>query len=171
MKCDAGAWGGGGTHIATDFIGSGETYDYSKNRDKLLLVAGGSGGSVAKGITSGAGGGPSGRDGFGKTQTDSNRAKGGTQNGPGKNSPIKASVEHNAEFGIGGYKYNSGGGGAQGGGGLFGGGGASTLAGGGGSGFVSRQLRNGVTKDRIQGPSITGVCRITWTYHRPATLK
>ena len=171
LKCDAGAWGGGGTHIATDFIGSGETYDYSKNRDKLLLVAGGSGGSVAKGITSGAGGGSSGRDGFGITQTDPNRAKGGTQNGPGKNSSIKASDEHNAEFGIGGYKYNRGGGGAQGGGGLFGGGGASTLAGGGGSGFVSRQLRNGVTKDRIQGPSITGFCRITWTYHRPATLK
>ena len=171
LNCDAGAWGGGGTHIATDFIGSGETYDYSKNRDKLLLVAGGSGGTVAKGITSGAGGGASGRDGFGKTQTDSNRAKGGTQNGPGKNSPIKASVEHNAGFGIGGYKYNSGGGGAQGGGGLFGGGGASTLAGAGGSGFVSKQLRNGVTKDRIQGPSITGVCRITWTYHRPDTLK
>ena len=171
LNCDAGAWGGGGTHIATDFIGSGETYDYSKNRDKLLLVAGGSGGSVAKGITSGAGGGSSGRDGFGITQTDSNRAKGGTQNGPGKNSSIKASDEHNAEFGIGGYKYNRGGGGAQGGGGLFGGGGASTLAGGGGSGFVSKQLRKGVTKDRIQGPSITGVCRITWTYHRPDTLK
>ena len=171
LKCDAGAWGGGGTHIATDFIGSGETYDYSKNRDKLLLVAGGSGGSVAKGITSGAGGGSSGRDGFGITQTDSNRARGGTSNGPGKNSPIKASDEHNAEFGIGGYKYNRGGGGAQGGGGLFGGGGASTLAGAGGSGFVSKQLRKGVTKDRIQGPSITGVCRITWTYHRPDTLK
>ncbi len=171
LKCDAGAWGGGGTHIATDFIGSGETYDYSKNRDKLLLVAGGSGGSVAKGITSGAGGGPSGRDAFGKTQTDSNRAKGGTSNGPGENSPIKASDEHNAEFGIGGYKYDRGGGGAQGGGGLFGGGGASTLAGAGGSGFVSKQLRKGVTKDRIQGPSITGVCRITWTYHRPDTLK
>ena len=171
LNCDAGAWGGGGTHIATDFIGSGETCDYSKNRDKLLLVAGGSGGSVAKGITSGAGGGPSGRDGFGITQTDSNRAKGGTQNGPGKNSSIKASVEHNAEFGIGGYKYNRGGGGAQGGGGLFGGGGASTLAGAGGSGFVSKQLRKGVTKDRIQGPSLTGACRITWTYHRPDTLK
>ena len=166
LKCDAGAWGGGGTHIATDFIGSGETYEYSKNRDKLLLVAGGSGGSVAKGITSGAGGGSSGRDGFGITQTDSNRARGGTQNGPGKNSPIKASDEHNAEFGIGGYN-----GGAQGGGGLFGGGGASTLAGAGGSGFFSKQLRKGETKDRIQGPSITGVCRITWTYHRPDTLK
>ena len=171
LECDAGAWGGGGTHIATGLIGNGETRFYANNLSQLLLVAGGSGGSVAKGITSGAGGGPSGRDGFGKTQTDSNRAKGGTQNGPGKNSPIKASVEHNAEFGIGGYKYNSGGGGAQGGGGLFGGGGASTLAGAGGSGFVSRQLRNGVTKDRIQGPSITGFCRITWTYHRPATLK
>lgn len=171
LMCDAGAWGGGGTHIATGLIGNGETYNYNGNRDQLLLVAGGSGGTVAKGITSGAGGGSSGRDGFGKTQTDSNRAKGGTQNGPGKNSPIKASVEHNAEFGIGGYKYNRGGGGAQGGGGLFGGGGASTLAGAGGSGFVSTQLRNGVTKDRIQGPSLTGVCRITWTYHRPATLK
>lgn len=171
LECDAGAWGGGGTHIATDFIGNGETRFYANNLSQLLLVAGGSGGSVAKDITSGAGGGPSGRDGFGKTQTDPNRAKGGTQKGPGKNSPIKASVEHNAEFGIGGYKYNSGGGGAQGGGGLFGGGGASTLAGGGGSGFVSRQLRDAVTKDRIKGPSITGVCRITWTYHRPATLK
>ena len=171
LECDAGAWGGGGTHIATGLIGNGETRFYANNLSQLLLVAGGSGGSVAKGITSGAGVGASGRDGFGKTQTDTNRAKGGTQNGPGKNSPIKASVEHNAGFGIGGYKYNSGGGGAQGGGGLFGGGGASTLAGGGGSGFVSRQLRNGVTKDRIQGPSITGFCRITWTYHRPATLK
>ena len=171
LECDAGAWGGGGTHIATGLIGNGETRFYANNLSQLLLVAGGSGGSVAKGITSGAGGGTSGRDGFGKTQTDSNRAKGGTQNGPGKNSPIKASVEHNAGFGIGGYKYNSGGGGAQGGGGLFGGGGASTLAGGGGSGFVSRQLRNGETKDRIKGPSITGFCRITWTYHRPATLK
>ena len=172
LNYDAGAWGGGGTHIATGLIGSGETYNYNGNRDQLLLVAGGSGGSVVKGKSSGAGGGASGADGVG-TFSGIGRAKGGTQAAPGQSSPIDVDVRNNAQFGIGGYtyKYNPGYG-SQGGGGYNGGGGGpSTIPGAGGCGFVSTQLRNGATQTGVSGPQKTGVCRITWTYHRPATLK
>ena len=170
---DAGAWGGGGTHVATDVIGSGETYNYNGDRGKLLLVAGGSGGSAANGKKSGAGGGNSGEDGAGLNFLGSGRAKGGTQAAPGQNSPIDAEVKNAAEFGIGGYTYkNQFGYGSQGGGGYNGGGGGpESVPGAGGCGYVSTQLRNGATHTNVAGPQATGVCRITWTYHRPATLK
>lgn len=169
-NCDAGAWGGGGTHIATGLIGTGETYAYNGDRGKLLLVAGGSGGSAVNGKSSGAGGGASGAPGSALNLFDSvSKAKGGTQGQPGFNSAINANVTINAEFGIGGYKYTNTG--SQGGGGLYGGGGAATLTGAGGSGFYSTQLRNGATQAGVSGPQATGVCRITWTYHRPASLK
>ena len=172
LNYDAGAWGGGGTHIATGLIGNGETYNYNGNRDQLLLVAGGSGGSVVNGKSSGAGGGSNGADGQG-TFSGIGRAKGGTQAAPGQSSPIDVDVRNDAQFGIGGYtyKYNPGYG-SQGGGGYNGGGGGpSTIPGAGGCGFVNTKLRNGVTHANITGPQATGVCRITWTYHRPATLK
>lgn len=169
-NCDAGAWGGGGTHIATGLIGTGETYNYKGSPNQLLLVAGGSGGSAVNGKSSGAGGGASGVPGSALNLFDSlTKAKGGTQVAPGGNSAINANVTINAEFGIGGYKYTNTG--SQGGGGLYGGGGAATLTGAGGSGFFSTQLRNGATQAGVSGPQATGVCRITWTYHRPATLK
>lgn len=169
-NCDAGAWGGGGTHIATGLIGTGETYNYKGSPNQLLLVAGGSGGSAVNGKSSGAGGGASGAPGSSLNMFDHvSKAKGGTQGAPGANSAINANVTINAEFGIGGYKYTATG--SQGGGGLYGGGGAATLTGAGGSGFFNTQLRNGTTQTNVVGPQETGVCRITWTYHRPATLK
>ena len=171
---DAGAWGGGGTHIATSLIGNGETYNYNGNRDQLLLVAGGSGGSGASGKASGAGGGPSGQNGAKQGFVYVTAARGGTQDGPGLNSAIDCDYNKQSEFGIGGYKsQNSAGWGAQGGGGYNGGGGApSSLSGAGGCGYVNKgKLRNGDTQTGISGPQATGVCRITWTYHRPATLK
>ena len=170
---DAGAWGGGGTHIATGLIGNGETYNYNGNRDQLLLVAGGSGGSAVNGKSSGAGGGASGANGAGANIFGHGKAKGGTQAAPGQNSPIVVDVKNDAQFGIGGYSYkyaevygSQGGGGYNG-----GGGGPASVPGAGGCGFVSTQLRNGATQTGISGPQATGVCRITWTYHRPATLK
>ena len=170
---DAGAWGGGGTHIATSFIGTGETYNYNGNRGQLLLVAGGSGGSAVNGKSSGAGGGASGADGAGANIFGHGKAKGGTQAAPGQNSPIVVDVKNDAQFGIGGYTYTYNPGyGSQGGGGYNGGGGGpSAITGAGGCGFFSTQLRNGATHTNIAGPQATGVCRITWTYHRPASLK
>ena len=170
---DAGAWGGGGTHIATGLIGNGETYNYNGNRDQLLLVAGGSGGSPVNGKSSGAGGGNSGAKGAGLTWIGSGAAQGGTQDAPGANSVVVVDVANVAEFGIGGYTYrHTEGYGSQGGGGYNGGGGGpSTVPGAGGCGFLSAHLRNGVTQPNVAGPQATGVCRITWTYHRPATLK
>ena len=170
---DAGAWGGGGTHVATGLIGNGETYNYNGNRDQLLLVAGGSGGSAVNGKSSGAGGGASGASGAGANIFDHGKAIGGTQAAPGQNSPIVVDVKNAAQFGIGGYTYTYNPGyGSQGGGGYNGGGGGpSAIPGAGGCGFYSTQLRNGATQTNIAGPQATGVCRITWTYHRPATLK
>lgn len=170
---DAGVWGGGGTHIATSLIGNGETYNYNGNRGQLLLVAGGSGGSAVNGKSSGAGGGASGADGAGANIFGHGKAKGGTQAAPGQNSAIVVDVKNDAQFGIGGYTYTYNPGyGSQGGGGYNGGGGGpSAITGAGGCGFFSTQLRNGATHTNIAGPQATGVCRITWTYHRPATLK
>ena len=170
---DAGAWGGGGTHIATGLIGNGETYNYNGNRDQLLLVAGGSGGSATNGKSSGAGGGASGASGAGANIFGHGKAYGGTQAGPGANSPINVDVKIDAQFGIGGYSYTHNPGyGSQGGGGYNGGGGGpSAIPGAGGCGFFNTQLRNGATQPNVVGPQETGVCRITWTYHRPASLK
>lgn len=170
LNCDAGVWGGGGTHVATSLIGNGETYNYNGNRDQLLLVAGGSGGSGANGISSGAGGGESGQIGTG-TFVSTTKPQGGTQQAPGSNSSFDG-VRTLAQFGIGGYIVGSRvGWGAQGGGGYNGGGGTTTYGAAGGCGFHSTKLRNGVTKTGVNAPQETGVCRITWTYHRPATLK
>lgn len=171
---DAGAWGGGGTHIATGLIGHGETYNYNGNRDQLLLVAGGSGGSAVNGKKSGAGGGDAGANGVGVNFVGHGKAKGGTQAAPGQNSPIDVDVRNDAQFGIGGYTYTYNPGyGSQGGGGYNGGGGGpSAVPGAGGCGYVNTgKLRNGATQTGVNGPQATGVCRITWTYHRPATLK
>ena len=170
---DAGAWGGGGTHIATGLIGNGETYNYNGNRDQLLLVAGGSGGSATNGKSSGAGGGDSGASGAGANVFGHGKAKGGTQAAPGQNSPIDVDVKYDAQFGIGGYTYTYNPGyGSQGGGGYNGGGGGpSAIPGAGGCGFFNTKLRNGATQTNVAGPQATGVCRITWTYHRPASLK
>jgi len=173
LNYDAGAWGGGGTHIATGLIGNGETYNYNGNRDQLLLVAGGSGGSATNGKSSGAGGGASGASGAGANVFGHGKANGGTQAGPGANSPIVVDVKIDAQFGIGGYSYTHNPGyGSQGGGGYNGGGGGpSAIPGAGGCGFFNTKLRNGATQTNVVGPQETGVCRITWTYHRPATLK
>ena len=173
-NCDAGAWGGGGTHIATSLIGNGETCFYANNLSQLLLVAGGSGGSAVSGKKSGAGGGNEGKDGDGVIWTGSGRAKGATQSAAGQNSPIDVDgVKRHALFGIGGYMYKKDPGyGSQGGGGYYGGGGGpDAVPGAGGSGFFNTQLRNGATQTGAVGPQETGVCRITWTYHRPASLK
>lgn len=173
LNYDAGAWGGGGTHVATGLIGNGETYNYNGTRNQLLLVAGGSGGSAVNGKSSGAGGGASGADGAGANIFGHGKAKGGTQAAPGQNSPIVVDVKNDAQFGIGGYTYTYNPGyGSQGGGGYNGGGGGpSAITGAGGCGFFNTQLRNGATQTNIAGPQATGVCRITWTYHRPASLK
>ena len=174
LNYDAGAWGGGGTHIATGLIGNGETYNYNGDRGKLLLVAGGSGGSAVNGKSSGAGGGNAGANGAGVNFVGHGKAKGGTQTAPGQNSPIDVDVRNDAQFGIGGYTYTYNPGyGSQGGGGYNGGGGGpSAVPGAGGCGYVNTgKLRNGVTQTGVNGPQATGVCRITWTYHRPATLK
>lgn len=173
LNYDAGAWGGGGTHIATGLIGNGETYNYNGNRDQLLLVAGGSGGSATNGKSSGAGGGDSGASGAGANVFGHGKAKGGTQAAPGQNSPIDVDVKYDAQFGIGGYTYTYNPGyGSQGGGGYNGGGGGpSAIPGAGGCGFFNTKLRNGATQTNVAGPQATGVCRITWTYHRPASLK
>ena len=173
-NCDAGAWGGGGTHIATSLIGNGETCFYANNLSQLLLVAGGSGGSAVSGKKSGAGGGNEGGDGAGVIWTGSGRAKGATQSAAGQNSPIDVDgVKRYALFGIGGYMCKKDPGyGSQGGGGYYGGGGGpDAVPGAGGSGFFNTQLRNGATQTGAVGPQETGVCRITWTYHRPASLK
>ena len=187
---DAGAWGGGGTHIATSLIGNGETYNYNGNRDQLLLVAGGSGGSAVNGKKSGAGGGNSGDAGAGANYLGSGKAKGGTQAAPGQSSSIDVDVRNNAQFGIGGYtyKYNPGYG-SQGGGGYNGGGGTTYSYGAaGGCSYKSNpQLKNGMTLDGAAldksyknssyyhpyyyESAVLGLCRIIWTYHRPATLK
>ena len=188
-NCDAGVWGGGGTHIATSKLGTGETYEYVNNRDELLIVAGGSGGSGANGKTSGAGGGESGLIGTGSFVA-STKPKGGTQNAPGTNASWSNAVATPAQFGIGGYlNTHNIGWGAQGGGGYFGGGGtAANYSGAGGSSYKSNpQLKNGMTLDGASldktyknssyyhpysyESAVLGLCRITWTYHRPATLK
>ena len=187
LNCDAGVWGGGGTHIATSKIGDGETYNYVNNRDELLLVAGGSGGSGTNGKSSGAGGGESGKKGTGSFLSHT-VPQGGTQQAPGTNSSFDG-VKTAPQFGIGGYIVGSiTGWGAQGGGGYFGGGGTTTYGAAGGCSYIANpQLKYGKTLDGADldnnyknssyyhpysyESAVLGLCRITWTYHRPATLK
>ena len=189
LNCDAGVWGGGGTHIATSKIGNGETYNYVNNRDQLLIVAGGSGGSGANGKTSGAGGGELGLNGTGSF-VNSTKPAGGTQNAPGNNASWTNADRITAQFGIGGYMITHNiGWGAQGGGGYNGGGGTTYSYGAaGGCSYKSNpQLKNGMTLDGAAldksykntsyyhpyyyESAVLGLCRIIWTYHRPATLK
>ena len=189
LNCDAGVWGGGGTHIATSKIGNGETYNYVNNRDQLLIVAGGSGGSGANGKTSGAGGGELGLNGTGAF-VNSTKPAGGTQNAPGNNASWSNADRITAQFGIGGYMITHNiGWGAQGGGGYNGGGGTTYSYGAaGGCSYKSNpQLKNGMTLDGAAldksykntsyyhpyyyESAVLGLCRIIWTYHRPATLK
>ena len=189
LNCDVGVWGGGGTHIATSKIGNGETYYYVNNRDQLLIVAGGSGGSGANGKTSGAGGGESGLKGTGSF-VNSTKPTGGTQNAPGNNASWTNADRITAQFGIGGYMITHNiGWGAQGGGGYNGGGGTTYSYGAaGGCSYKSNpQLKNGMTLDGAAldksyknssyyhpyyyESAVLGLCRIIWTYHRPATLK
>lgn len=186
LNLNAGHWGGGGTHIATSKIGTGETYEYVNNRDQLLIVAAGSGASGGKGKKSGAGGGATGGKGDGMSGWVA-VSGGGTQDGPGQN----ASLEHNntisGGFGFGGYLITNNEIGTQGGGGYFGGGGNSiAYAGGGGSSYVDNpQLKEGRTTPGtandipgtlsshplIGGKNEVGACRIVWTCHRPAKRK
>ena len=180
-------YGGGGTHIATALPGNGkgETYDYVNNKDLLLIVAAGSGCSGSQSLQSGAGGGSEGLEGkmpFGFSVV---KAKGGTQNGPGTNSPLDGAQNFYPQFGIGGCIITNAGKGVQGGGGYFGGGGsASTYTGAGGSSYINPQLkeRNTMSGDLIDHPGSLqthplygshemGACRIVWTCHRPAKLK
>ena len=180
-------YGGGGTHIATALPGNGkgETYDYVNNKDLLLIVAAGSGCSGSQSLQSGAGGGSEGLEGKMPFGFSVAKAKGGTQNGPGTNSPLDGAQNFYPQFGIGGCIITNAGKGVQGGGGYFGGGGsASTYTGAGGSSYINPQLkeRNTMSGDLIDHPGSLqthplygshemGACRIVWTCHRPAKLK
>ena len=178
-------YGGGGTHIATALQGQGETCDYVNNRDQLLIVAAGSGCSGSQSLKSGAGGGYEGVDGKMPFGFSAAKAKAGTQNGPGSNSPLDGAQDFYPQFGIGGCIISNGGKGVQGGGGYFGGGGsASTYTGAGGSSYINPQLKekNTMRGDQIDLPGSLqthplygthemGACRIVWTCHRPAKLK
>ena len=180
-------YGGGGTHIATALPGNGkgETCDYVNNKDLLLIVAAGSGCSGSQSLQSGAGGGSEGLEGKMPFGFSVAKAKGGTQNGPGTNSPLDGAQHFYPQFGIGGCIITNAGKGVQGGGGYFGGGGsASTYTGAGGSSYINPQLKekNTMSGDQIDHPGSLqthplygshemGACRIVWTCHRPAKLK
>ena len=186
LNLDAGLWGGGGTHIATSKIGTGETYEYVNNRDQLLIVAAGSGASGARGKKSGAGGGSEGMQGAGMTSWVA-KSYGGKQDGPGANAALENSNSISGGFGFGGYLITNNQIGTQGGGGYFGGGGSAiSYAGGGGSSYIGNpQLKDGQTvpgssndipgslssHPLIGGKNEVGACRIVWTCHRPAKRK
>ena len=178
-----GGWGGGASHIATSLQGNGETYNYKNNINDLLMVSGGSGcASFANASKpSGYGGGESGGTGRTTSSWDSTvRPQGGTQTGPGRNTPSNATLKQPSAFGIGGYalKDNIA---VQGGSGFYGGGGGfNTHNAGGGSGYMNTKRVNQQTflggnevnkQDSHPDPNKLGACRITWTYHRPNTLK
>jgi len=178
-----GGWGGGASHIATSLQGNGETYNYKNNINDLLMVSGGSGcASFANASKpSGYGGGESGGIGRTTSSWDSTvRPQGGTQTGPGRNTPSNATLKQPSAFGIGGYalKDNIA---VQGGSGFYGGGGGfNTHNAGGGSGYMNTKRVNQQTflggnevnkQDSHPDPNKLGACRITWTYHRPNTLK
>lgn len=178
-----GGWGGGASHIATSLQGNGETYNYENFKNDLLMVSGGSGcASFANASKpSGYGGGESGGTGRTTSSWDSTvRPQGGTQTGPGRNTPSNATLKQPSAFGIGGYalKDNIA---VQGGSGFYGGGGGfNTHNAGGGSGYMNTKRVNQQTflggnevnkQDSHPDPNKLGACRITWTYHRPATLK
>ena len=133
-----GAGGGGATHIAYK---SGLLSSLSGDIDKILIVAGGGGGSCAN-LSGGSGGGISGENGnsvsssfisIGATQSD------GYQFGLGANGRSSSSFSSNGAEGNGGS-----------GGGYYGGfaptatGGSTDAAGSGGSGYLSDSLISGV---------------------------
>ena len=178
-----GGWGGGATHIATSKQGNGETYNYENLKNDLLMVSGGSGAASFSNASkpSGYGGGESGGTGRTTSSWDSTvRPQGGTKTGPGRNTPSNATLKQPSAFGIGGYalKDNIA---VQGGSGFYGGGGGfNTHNAGGGSGYMNtsrvQQVKflcgnesNGYEDNPDKNK--LGACQITWTYHRPATLK
>ena len=178
-----GGWGGGASHIATSLQGNGETYKYENYKDDLLMVAGGSGAASFSNASkpSGYGGGESGGTGRTTSSWDSTvRPQGGTQTGPGRNTPSNATLKQPSAFGIGGYalKDNIA---VQGGSGFYGGGGGfNTHNAGGGSGYMNTSrvqqvkfLGGNESNGYEDNPDKNklGACQITWTYHRPATLK
>ena len=178
-----GGWGGGATHIATSLQENGETYNYENYKNDLLMVAGGSGAASFSNASkpSGYGGGESGGTGRTTSSWDSTvRPQGGTQTGPGRNTPSVATLKQPSAFGIGGYALNNNIA-VQGGSGFYGGGGGfNTHNAGGGSGYMNTKRVNQQTflggnevnkQDSHPDPNKLGACRITWTYHRPNTLK
>ena len=178
-----GGWGGGASHIATSKQGNGETYNYENYKNDLLMVAGGSGAASFSNASkpSGYGGGESGGTGRTTSSWDSTvRPQGGTQTGPGRNTPSVATLKQPSAFGIGGYALNNNIA-VQGGSGFYGGGGGfNTHNAGGGSGYMNTKRVNQQTflggnevnkQDSHPDPNKLGACRIIWTYHRPATLK
>ena len=180
-------WGGGATHIATELIGNGETYNYANQTGKLLMLAGGSGSSGNGTYTSGAGGGEEGSDGHtGKggiiNTTRAVATKSNTKATNQRSTNPATNVE--PQFGLGGYMTYTNGNPIQGGGGIMGGGGAASSAcAAGGTGYVNKsKLTDATTINGTNGNGYPsnylpknstklGLCRIGWTYHRPATLK
>ena len=178
-----GGWGGGASHIATSLQGNGETYNYENYKNDLLMVAGGSGAASFSNASkpSGYGGGASGGTGRTTSSWDTTvRPQGGTQSGPGRNTPSNATLKQPSAFGIGGYALNNNIA-VQGGSGFYGGGGGfNTHNAGGGSGYMNTSrvqqvkfLGGNESNGYEDNPDKNklGACQITWTYHRPATLK
>ena len=178
-----GGWGGGASHIATSLQGNGETYNYENYKNDLLMVAGGSGAASFSNASKPSGYGGGSQGGYGRTTSswDSTvKPYGGTQTGPGRNTPSVATLKQPSAFGIGGYALNNNIA-VQGGSGFYGGGGGfNTHNAGGGSGYMNTTRVNQQTflggnevnkQDSHPDPNKLGACRITWTYHRPATLK
>ena len=178
-----GGWGGGASHIATSKQGNGETYNYENYKNDLLMVAGGSGAASFSNASkpSGYGGGESGGNGAGNSLWDSTiKPYGGTKTAGGRNTPSVATLKQPSAFGIGGYALNNNIA-VQGGSGFYGGGGGfNTHNAGGGSGYMNTSRVNQQTflggnevnkQDSHPDPNKLGACRITWTYHRPNTLK
>ena len=179
-------WGGGGTHIATELIGNGETYNYVNQIDKLLMIAGGSGSSGNATYSSGAGGGEYAEDGhtgkggiFNSQRATAKKANTSPANQRGTN----PAFNQEPVFGIGGYMTYNNGTPTQGGGGYFAGGGAaSNASAAGGNGYINTSKLTGAStldgsnytgypNSPVNHPTKLGACRISWMYHRPATLK
>ena len=178
-----GGWGGGASHIATSLQGNGETYNYENYKNYLLMVAGGSGAASFSNASkpSGYGGGESGGNGAGNSLWDSTiKSYGGTKTAGGRNTPSNATLKQPSAFGIGGYALNNNFA-VQGGSGFYGGGGGfNTHNAGGGSGYMNTSrvqqvkfLGGNESNGYEDNPDKNklGACQITWTYHRPATLK
>lgn len=147
------------------------------------MVAGGSGAASFSSASkpSGYGGGESGGDGAANAFVDRTiKPYGGTKTAGGRNTTSVAPLKQPSAFGIGGYALNNNIA-VQGGSGFYGGGGGfNTHNAGGGSGYMNTKRVNQQTflggnevnkQDSHPDPNKLGACRITWTYHRPNTLK